>query len=196
MGFINDRIQRKMNERTKIIGDQILPYLDDNKTVLDFGCGDMLIDEYLLKNRNVEITGIDIMDFEHPKINYIQSAGGKFPFDDNHFDIGLAIFALHQTRNPEFYFKELVRVTKSKLIILEDTYINRLEKYFTYFLIWLGDFIVYLAPITPLHFRSLDQWFKLFKDANLKLTAFKRIYPYPIPGVPLRNVVMVLKKTI
>jgi ubiquinone/menaquinone biosynthesis C-methylase UbiE len=58
---------------------------------------------------------VDIIDYKknmEKNINFVKYYGGKLPFKDNQFDATAALFVIHHTDDPEFYLKELIRVTK------------------------------------------------------------------------------------
>lgn len=117
--------------RTIIIAEEILPCLTGAKTILDFGCGNMLISKYIFEklNKKIKITGLDVVDLNMTDLNHVLYDGEKIPFKDKQFDVVIAIFALHHTDNPKEMLKECIRVARSKVILAEDIYQNRIEEF-------------------------------------------------------------------
>ncbi|MDY6933503.1 MAG: methionine biosynthesis protein MetW [Spirochaetota bacterium] len=180
--------------RAKLVGEQILPFIHDGDNILDFGCGDMTIADFLTKSKSVYITGIDIVDYHYKRLKFIKYTKGRLPFEDNEFSVALAVFTLHHTDNPHFYLKELIRVSNNRIIIIEDTYINRFEKCVAYIVDWIGNRVVSWSINIPFNFKSMKEWKLLFDINDLTVKHIKKFYPHPIPYIPTHNVIIVLDK--
>ena len=183
-----------IRKRARLIGEQILHYIQVNDKILDFGCGDMAVAEFISNYIDVDITGIDTVDYQSGRFKFIKLTEGRLPFDDNEFDAALAVFVLHHTDNPPFYLSEIARISKNRIIIIEDTFINRFELIAAYIVDWIGNHIESWNINIPFNFRSVKEWKRLFNDNNLRINLLKRFYPHPIPFIPTRNVIMVLTK--
>ena len=194
MSLVQRLFKNFIRKRGILIGKQILPYIENNEKILDFGCGDMAVSEFISKKRDVGITGIDVVDYNSTDLENIVYGGGRLPFKDNHFDLVFASFVLHHTDDPAFYFKELSRVSKKKIILIEDTFVNRFEKAFTYGFDWLTNHLESLNVKIPFNFRSVNEWKTMVKTGGLKLKKMKRFYPNIVPFIPTRNVLMVIEK--
>ena len=176
-------------KRAEMIGEQLLPYVQENDSILDFGCSYMTISKYMQSQKKISITGIDISDYKVEDANFVKYKGGKLPFDDNQFDVVFSIFVLHHTDNPDFYLKELIRVSKRTIIICEDSFTNIIGKMLTI----LVDLILNF-PFYGTKFKSLNEWKELFKNNSVKLIEYKRIYIVLFPSFIRLNVLMELKK--
>ena len=105
----------------KIITDII----EENKKVLDVGCDDGSLIEYLKKNKNVNIRGIEI---SKEKVQICIAKGltvieGNAEFDlkqfpDNSFDYVVLGQTLQAFVNPEKVIKELLRVGKKAIVTI------------------------------------------------------------------------------
>lgn len=179
-------------KRAQMVGDKILPLIEDGDSVLDFGCGSMVISKYISSKRNIDLTGVDVIDIKIKDARYVKYDGGKLPFEDNQFDVVIAIFVLHHTDNPDFFLNELRRVSKKKIILCEDTYTNEIGKIVTKLFDWICN--VPFRSCVGKNFKSILEWKYLFKKNILTLMTLKRIYLYPIPFLPIKNVIMELKK--
>ena len=105
----------------KIIAD----LLEENTRVLDVGCDDGTLMEFLKKNKNIDIRGIEI---SKKKVQVCISKGltvleGNAEFDlkqfpENSFDYVVLGQTLQAFVNPEIVIKELLRVGKKAIITI------------------------------------------------------------------------------
>jgi dTDP-glucose pyrophosphorylase/ubiquinone/menaquinone biosynthesis C-methylase UbiE len=183
--------------RSWLVGDQLLPFINEGDAVLDFGCGSglhkMLIARYLASRKNIDLTYIDVVDRDIDKGRFVKYRGGKLPFDDNQFDVVLAVFALHHTENPDFYLREIIRVSRRTILICEDTYTNSMEEAVARFICLSSNFLFGDTTLER-HFKPVTEWVDPFVKNGVKLKVFKRIYPHPFPFIPTRNVLIQLEK--
>ncbi len=94
--------------------------------------------------------------------------GIHIPYPNKSFDTCICIFTLHHIPNNRSYFKELIRVTSKRIILLEETYDNVFQKLHLY----LRDWIVNLraGQSSDLHWKSYfsrRELNKLIKENNL-----------------------------
>ncbi len=194
-------IAKLIEKRTRIVGDIIEPHVHDNQQLLDFGCGNMEIPGYILKQKKVSFTGVDVIDYPNAQHDFQKlEPDDALPFSDDHFDASIACFALHHTNDPEFFFRELIRVARKRIIILEDTFNTWVGKARTKVIdrIYNGNFLLKHAGGSdmniPYNFKSVKQWKALIAASGLKTIEFKRIYPHPLPFIPAHNILMVIDK--
>ena len=105
----------------KIISD----LLEENTRILDVGCDDGTLMEFLKKNKNVDIRGIEI---SKKKVQVCISKGltvleGNAEFDlkqfpENSFDYVVLGQTLQAFVNPEIVIKELLRVGKKAIVTI------------------------------------------------------------------------------
>ena len=105
----------------KIIAD----LLEENTRILDVGCDDGTLMEFLKKNKNIDIRGIEI---SKKKVQVCISKGltvleGNAEFDlkqfpENSFDYVVLGQTLQAFVNPEIVIKELLRVGKKAIITI------------------------------------------------------------------------------
>jgi len=105
----------------KIIAD----LLEENTRILDVGCDDGTLMEFLKKNKNVDIRGIEI---SKKKVQVCISKGltvleGNAEFDlkqfpENSFDYVILGQTLQAFVNPEIVIKELLRVGKKAIVTI------------------------------------------------------------------------------
>ena len=100
-------------------------------TLLDSGCGDGE-DLFLRKKYFKKITGVDIT--ESPRWKQLSGSGitfkkcdsQKLPFKNSSFDTVLEKDMLHHALEPEIALKEMVRVAKKRVIVIEANRYNPL----------------------------------------------------------------------
>ena len=105
----------------KIIAD----LLEENTRILDVGCDDGTLMEFLKKNKNIDIRGIEI---SKKKVQVCISKGltvleGNAEFDlkqfpENSFDYVVLGQTLQAFVNPEIVIKELLRVGKKAIVTI------------------------------------------------------------------------------
>lgn len=133
-------INLKVKKVLKIIKPWII-----GKKILDVGVG--LGGFYkALMDKGYEVTGVDVSDLSVLKgINPIIYDGKNLPFDNDSFDTSLLIHVLHHCDDGIRVLEETKRVSK-RVIIVEDTYRNALEKYIVSFNDMLGNFEFFEYP--------------------------------------------------
>jgi methionine biosynthesis protein MetW len=110
-----------MKSEFKIIAD----LLEENTRILDVGCDDGTLMEFLKKNKNIDIRGIEI---SKKKVQVCISKGltvleGNAEFDlkqfpENSFDYVVLGQTLQAFVNPEIVIKELLRVGKKAIVTI------------------------------------------------------------------------------
>ena len=138
--------------------------LKGESKILDVGCakGFMLYDFYKL-NPNFDLNGIDIskyaIDNSVPEIkNKLQVANAtKLPYEDNFFDLVIAINTIHNLDKDEckIALKEISRVSKKNAFITVDAFNNEDEKK-----------RMYAWNLTAKTIMSIKDWKKFFSDSN------------------------------
>ena len=104
----------------KIISD----WINNESTVLDLGCGDSTLLDYLVKNKNISGYGFE-KDIDQVKesikknINVIQADfnnGLSDYFETNFFDYAIMTQALQENKNPDKIILEMLRVAKEGIV--------------------------------------------------------------------------------
>lgn len=153
--------------RAKNIYKQIKPYLRGR--ILEVGAGTCNVGEEIKKNGHdvalLDVKNLSFVDGVSP----ILYDGKKMPFYDNQFDVSLVLTVLHHTSMPKNIIAEAKRVSK-RIIIIEDIYDNKMQKYLTYFFDSLLNLEFWGHP----HSNKNDkEWKKIFNIFNLKLIGVK-----------------------
>jgi SAM-dependent methyltransferase len=138
--------------------------LDNSSKILDIGCakGFMMHDLSLILPE-AEIIGIDISSYakenciESMKNNINTGSANNLPFEDNYFDLVIAINTLHNLPmiDCKQAFKEIDRVSKRYSFVMNDAWRDESGK--KSMLNW---------NLTALTYMSCSDWEKLFKEVN------------------------------
>lgn len=154
-------------QRSKtIILPQILSNINKTQRIIDIGSGTCHVCNEL-ELRGFDITPIDIKDKSLiGNIHPVVYNGSKIPFSNNSFDVALILTVLHHTINQEEIIREAMRVAK-RIIIMEDVYESRLEKYITYFFDCIGNFEFKNHPHSN---RTDSGWLIIFERLGLRVT--------------------------
>lgn len=155
--FFGDVLERRIQA--------ICTFVEPNEKILDLGTGQGLLARKL-KDRGFEVTTADVVNKSYyPDIQPVIYDGEHLPFPDKSFDVCLLIAILHHANNEKAVLKEVARVAK-KLVVLEDTYKSRLQKYYVKYM----DSIINKEFFGHPHHNKTDaQWRKLFEEYGLKL---------------------------
>lgn len=180
MFIANLPIYKKLTrQRSLNFARYISKLIPENSKVLDFGCGNMFTSKEILNIQpSLHITGIDVIKDQNLDDNFFKDGRLAFqllstkalPFEDNSFDVSFSLAVLHHTDNPEYYLSELKRVTKpsGSIIIIEEMYINLLDKFYISSQDWLLNKLKTGVPV-PLNFRSHKHYLNEFKKQGLQI---------------------------
>ena len=155
-----------MKQEFKIIADLI----ESNTRVLDVGCGDGTLMEFLKNNKKLDIRGIEISK------NNVQQCIGKgltviegdaekdlSQFPDGSFDFVILSQTLQAFLNPEKVISELLRVGKKAIVTIPN---------FGYWKVRLHLLIKGTMPVT----RTLpDEW---YNTPNLHMCTIKDFFNF------------------
>ena len=110
-------------KRLECLNGLILAHLKQNDKVLDVGCGGGALGASLIKEPGAPL-GLVVEGLEnHPRggepILVHHYEGGKFPFEDNSFDVVCLMDVLHHDQDIASVLREAARVAK-RLVIVKD----------------------------------------------------------------------------
>ncbi|MFW5988181.1 MAG: methyltransferase domain-containing protein [bacterium] len=145
--------------------NRIKDFLNEDDLLLDLGAGKCAL-SWKLKQEGYNTTPVDVQNLSFcSQIKPIIYDGKNLPFADNSFDKVLLLTVLHHIPEPEIVIRESLRVA-DELIIIEDIYSNKLQKYLTFFTDSLFNFEFIGHPHSN---KTETEWDELFKDLKLKI---------------------------
>lgn len=181
--------QAKLPARIQTKLHHILPHLSPSETILDLGTGNGALAHALLQ-QGYQVHPADIKDTSFfQDVRPTLYDGKTLPFESQHFDTTLLISTLHHTPSPDHILDQAIRVTKTRIIIIEDIYTNPIQKYLTYFIDSLLNLEFYGHPHTN---RSDRKWQATFQSKGLHLIA-KTEFP---SRLLLRKAIYILEKQV
>ena len=155
-----------MKQEFKIISDLI----EKNTRVLDVGCGDGILMEYLKHDKEIDIRGIEISKDNVQKclskgLTVIEGDAEKdlLQFPDSSFDFVILSQTLQAFLNPEIVINELLRVGKKAIVTIPN---------FGFWKVRLHLLIKGTMPITK---NLPDEW---YNTPNLHMCTIKDFYNF------------------
>lgn len=175
-------MERTAEERIAMFNDKLF-----GEKIIDVGLGSGAV-SWLLKKRGYEVSSVDVENKSlykevEPKIY----DGRKLPFKDKSFDSGLLLCVLHHCgKNQISVLKEAMRTCK-RVVILEDTYRNRIERTFVSLRDMVGNFEFY-----DHNYRTVENWESVFKKNGWKVSYSKIWSNFSSYGMYGRQVLFVI----
>ena len=154
-------------KRAEIKFKIIEKWLKSSDQILDIGCGPGAV-AFLLKEHSFHVGTIDIQhksafDSVTPTI----FDGLHLPYHDNAFDVCLILTVLHHAKTPLALLKEAKRVSRGRIIVIEDIYTNSVQLFITK----LFDSIVNSEfSGHPHNNKKFEHWIDIFQSLDLDVT--------------------------
>lgn len=199
----NDKIVPKNKLMLMVWHKTVLEHLIFNglegKTILDVGCGNGDLDNYLSVNYNTNITGVDFsqesIKIANEKKNFFHANTASFcvadaqslPFAESQFDYVISCECLEHVPNPQKMLDELYRVVKKGgLVILTTENYSNAYAYYIAFLKLSGKAFDSGSSVQPIeHFFVFWSVKKKFLKAGFKkISSFSKQYVLLLlPGI-------------
>lgn len=158
------RRRGRVQRLTKVL----LPYLPEQGTILDLGCGSGDVTVALKAARpQLSFTGIDVFPpAGRADVALTVYDGKHVPYGDESYDWVMLTTVLHHTDDYRPLLAEARRVAREGIIILDHQYANRLDWLTLAFIDWPGN--VPFGVYTPFNYSTREQWLALFGELGLK----------------------------
>ena len=182
-----------MKQEFKIISDLI----EKNTRVLDVGCGDGTLMEYLKYNKEIDIRGIEISKDNVQKclskgLTVIEGDAEKdlLQFPNGSFDFVILSQTLQAFLKPEVVIKELLRVGKKAIVTVPN---------FGFWKVRLHLLIKGTMPITKnlpdewyntpnIHMCTIKDFYKFCNQRNIKLDKALALHNEKISFINKKNI--------
>jgi ubiquinone/menaquinone biosynthesis C-methylase UbiE len=161
-------LQAILRRYAESAAEVIAPFLVGSR-LLDLGAGEGYVAATLRQRAGIWTCAVDIGPYRRTMGPYLIYDGRRLPFGDDAFDTTLISLALHHCADPERVLDEALRVTRTRLIILESVYRNRWERFCLERLDgWLSRYRHGGEMPMPLAFKQAVEWQQLFDARTLQ----------------------------
>jgi ubiquinone/menaquinone biosynthesis C-methylase UbiE len=167
-----------LTSRARRLSPLIFEALGDCSSLLDLGCGDMILTEYLKQVSGISIAALDTVDSNLSHLPLLLYNGVEIPFHDKFFEATMVSFVLHHCTDIQSVLSEIKRVTSKKIIIMEEIFDSSIAKQVLHLHDFGNRFLSSKMRI-PLNFLRIEQWMNEFDKLGCRLTNCSRIYQYP-----------------
>jgi ubiquinone/menaquinone biosynthesis C-methylase UbiE len=157
--------------RENEVGRRVGRHLTPGQRILDYGAGTGLVSRWLAARVGVRPTLSDLVEYGNRRREFPflkMDDPFRVPADDGSFDAVLLLFALHH--NPyEAQGKvlaEAARLTRGRLIVIEDTPLDRVDRVLNVF--WDKLLNLRHGVPTPCTFRSVEEWLAMFMEHGME----------------------------
>ncbi len=198
--FINrEEAVFKSEASARRVFSKIRGYIKKGESVLDVGCGKGLLGKLIFSELGNAVHLLDISEKDPDAgLSYKTYDGKTIPFEGKSFDAVVLVNVLHHANDPRALLKEVARVAKKRVIIVEYTYFNVFHR--------LANCLIDLRTLVlsnpnanvPLNFMQWDAWVKVFDECG-KTHGFSVVEVKHLgivrPGVPEWQTLYVLEKS-
>ncbi len=144
-----------------------------------------------LKKRGHESLVLDVVRPGYQKAPVVLYDGSRIPFPDGSFDVTVLVTMLHHVPDPEGLFREVRRVTRKKVVLVEDLYHHAVGRWWTI----CRDRILNVEFLShPHQFRTDSGWRDFFKTSGFVVSSFKSFHTWLL-GLRILQGVYVLEKS-
>jgi SAM-dependent methyltransferase len=172
--YIHDR-------RSQILSRYLADTLPQNFRILDVGCGDGLLANFISQNRpDLTLRGIDPLVRDHTYIPVNRFDGHVIPYEDGSFDGVMFVDVLHHTTDPMVLLREAARVARETIVIKD----HALEGLFAGLTLRFMDKIgnARHGVSLPHNYWPHRKWLEAFDLLGLQVgiwTSHLGLYPWP-----------------
>ncbi len=183
--FAHGALESRAEQITQHFADQI----SEKSRVLDLGGGWGFYADPL-KRRGHESLILDVVKPGYQRAPVVLYDGSRIPFPDKSFDVTVLVTMLHHVPDPEALFREVRRVTRQKVVVVEDLYHHTAGRWWTI----CRDRILNVEFMAhPHQFRTDGGWREFFKTAGFKVCSFKSFFTWLL-GLRILQGVYILEK--
>lgn len=184
--IMEDQYLKRAHQVTK----RISKHVKKNEKVVDIGSGTGFVAKLLMEKTDAKVTLVDVR--KNPLCRHTPLTlynGKKLPFADNSFDTASLVAVLHHCPKPMDVLDEAIRVATKRIIIMEDLFESRIERWLTL----LEDSIVnWEFKGHPHNNKREKEWMEVFQKKGLKITGFEK-FRLVCAGFPFRLGIFVLE---
>lgn len=118
-----------MQQRANKIAGKLAPHIETRDHVLDIGAGGCRVSAKLKDLTEAAITPLDTVDHNRTSMDLQLYDGITIPYPDDSFSVASLVFVLHHAENPTKLLSEAARVSRRRVLVVEDSPRNQLERH-------------------------------------------------------------------
>lgn len=172
--LVRDHFHPSLEDRAEAMVALFENQLPQKSRILDLGGGWGFYAEPLEK-RGHETLVVDVVKPGYQKAPVVIYGGERIPFDDKSFDVTILVTMLHHVPDPEKLVREVRRVTRKKVIVVEDLYHHGPGRFWTI----CRDRLLNMEFMEhPHQFRKHEAWVEFFQKLGFRLIDFKKFHTW------------------
>jgi SAM-dependent methyltransferase len=179
----------------------LLPQVSPRMRVLDFGNGSGAVAHTLAQKSGARVVGVDVAQNSLFPIPVVAYDGERLPFRNGTFDLVYAVFVVHHCPDVPAILKEMVRVSRGRILLVEDVWTNWKNRFWLYFFHVLFDLFMFSMTLLGraewssyfrYHFKDEAGWRACFGSLGCKVVQAEDLVMHP--RYPVRHRVYVVEK--
>ncbi len=183
--FFHPALEKRAEGIVKLFENQI----PEKSRILDLGGGWGFYAEPMEK-RGHQLVVLDVVKPGYQKAPVVLYEGEKIPFGNNSFDVTFLMTMLHHVPDPKTLLQEVYRVTRDRVIVVEDLYHHGLGRFWTQ----CRDRILNFEYMDhPCQFKRREEWIELFQKQGFEYVEGKEFYTW-LAGMRILNGIFIFKK--
>lgn len=156
-------------KRAAFFADALTPHIPTGSSLLDVGAGDGLLASTLRDRMQLNVRAVDIEARSLGNLQVEVYDGKTLPLDDQSVDYAMCVAVLHHCDDPVAVLREIRRVTRKRLLLVEDLFDSATDR-----LCVIG-FHHYLRfvekmPFNRNGFASTGRWRERLFEAGFRLS--------------------------
>ena len=146
-------------------------WIRPSESILDIGPGNGAVVKAWIEQGNV-VEPLDVVDKSlFKEVRPTLYRGKVMPYADSSYDTAILLTMLHHCPDPDAVLREAVRVSRTRVIVMEDVYRGALMEKLTW---WMDSLVNMEWTGHPHSNKSEEQWEALFSDLGLRILSRRR----------------------
>ena len=159
-------LKRLAEHRARWSARVLLPHVRPGDRVLDIGAGDCRLAQRVAERGHCEVVPVDVDDFNATALPLVRFDGRRLPFPDASFDVAMLVFVLHHAEDARAVLKEALRVTRRRVLVIEDVNRSRWDRW--HFRAFHRLLALPLGISYPHHELTPAEWTRMAESVGLR----------------------------
>ncbi|MFZ5801888.1 MAG: class I SAM-dependent methyltransferase [Candidatus Omnitrophota bacterium] len=177
----------ELEKRAEFFTSLFDKYLDRESQILDIGGGWGFYHRPLVRRGHQPIV-LEVVKPGYQQAPVVLYDGCRIPFPDMSFDASLLVTVMHHIPDYEGVLREAIRVTRKRILVVEDLYRHSWGRFWT---LWRDRIYNFEYCGHPGNFKTQEGWNGIFKKLELRIEHFEAHYTW-LAGLRILNGVYIL----